>query len=139
MKKILFLFGAVNLLGACSTPPDPVDFPHKANGENVQTAPFMKREHNVPLNRFDKTEWQYRMITTAELLNEAEKTKIWYLAHHATDIQIQGDFNEAEKLKRLFLANGVTARITFDSLYNHGKTLSVHFAKVKPQPQGGTI
>lgn len=139
MKKTILILGAISVLGACSSPPDPVEFPHRAKAENVQTAPLMRREHNVPLNRLDLQEWRYNVITHSDILNEAEKTKIWYLAHHATDIEIQGNLSEAERLKRLFLANGVTARITFNTLYRQSKILSVNFIKVKPQPQGGKI
>lgn len=140
MKKIALLALLGTFVSACSSPPKPVEFPNTEES-NLNAIPYHNNVPKVPLNRLDVGEWHYSMITHSEVLNESEKTKFWYLAHHATSIEIFGNYNSATELKQLMISNGVTAKIVINSQYPHSGTLSVSFAKTKPQAnnQGATL
>lgn len=140
MKKIAVLSLLTTFLGACSSPPDPVPFP-KEKDSNLNALTVKDRTPSVPLNRLDLPEWRFSIITHGALLNESQKTRFWYLAHHATDIEIIGNYNPASELKQLMISNGVTANIIINSEYPYSGTLSVNFAKIKPQAknQGETL
>lgn len=129
MKKNAFLLLAVIGLGACSTPPDPVPFPTKAKDSNIDSFVFRDTTPKVPLNRLDVKEWHYAMITHGLILNETQKTKFWYLAHHATDIELIGNITQADDLRRLMIASGVTAKIIVNPSYAKSNTVSVKFSK----------
>ncbi|MDH2998033.1 hypothetical protein A1D22_09100 [Pasteurellaceae bacterium LFhippo2] len=137
MKKLALIAIAMSVV-ACSSPPEPVAFPSNVKDSNLNNLVHTFKTPNVPLNRLDLEEWRYYAIAHGTALYEAEHAKTWYLAHHATDIEIMGNIDRASELRQLFISNGVKAKITLNATYSNANTLSITFVKLKPQPTNNT-
>ena len=111
MKKLLSILAMTALVGACSSPPEATPFPHESKETNADT--FLERDviKNVPLNRLDKATWRYSLYQYPNTVSQQEWAKFWYLAQHATHIEVQGERNDLQALKYNLKANGVAAEI----------------------------
>ena len=109
MKKLTILIGSLLVLSACSSPPKATPFPDDSNAQNVDTFIFSNRTPKVPLNNQDKGNWHYSFINHGRYIHQANATKFWYLAHHATKITLQGEKDNIYTLKLNLIARGATA------------------------------
>ncbi|HDR1236506.1 hypothetical protein CBE90_04660 [Pasteurella multocida] len=135
MKKLTIIL-LTTILGACSSPPDPVPFPKNQKETGIAEFTKYKEKNIVPLDRFNNYEWSYYIISQERYLKAEDNTKFWYLAHHANQIKLSGEIGNITRLKQRLISNGSTAKIDFvDSciatkIKSCPKTVSIHFAKV---------
>lgn len=137
MKKLTLIFALTTVLGACSSPPDPVPFP-KTKEVGITEFTQAKSPNTVPLNRFNNYAWTYDIIAQDRYLQPEDNTKFWYLAHHASHITLSGEMGNVTRLKQRLISNGATAQIDIvNSCIGYTycpSTVSIHFAKILPKP-----
>lgn len=139
MKKLTLILALSTVLGACSSPPDPVPFP-KTKEVGISEFTQYKPQNSVPLNRFNSYAWTYDIIAQERYLQPEDNTKFWYLAHHASHITLSGEVGNVSRLKQRLISNGATAQIELANTCIGSKfnpcpdTVSIHFAKILPKP-----
>lgn len=135
MKKSLLLLSLATLFTGCSSPPEPMAFPHESKERNANDFIFQNRTPSVPLNRLDYREWEFSIINHGQIINQPQTAKFWYLAHHATDIDIYGAQNNIELIRLELISKGVKGKITLSQCYSMcGQVVSMKFEKHKPIP-----
>lgn len=134
MKKlalISILFSGGFALSACSSPPEPVGFPHGATGDNANTFIYQKEGNKVPLNQFDSPKWSYSIINQGATLSQANVAKFWYFAQHADKITLSGEPKNIENLRLSLVAQGATKNMQL--------VPNCYSTKAKPCPKSVTI
>ena len=108
MKKSALIVAMAFVLRACSSPPEPTPFPTGSKEEKTNTF-LQKHTQKVPLDRLNEKTWTYALVNYGSTIHQAEFTKFWYLAHHATNIEVTGEANDIQTLKQRLISNGATA------------------------------
>ena len=128
MKKTILVLAMSAFICACGSPPEPTPFPSDSKETNANT--FLNRDvgNNVPLNRLNEKTWTYALVNHGNIIHQAEFAKFWYLAHHATHIEVSGEENDIQILKQRLIANGVTAE--FNLIPNFHRTIANECQKI---------
>lgn len=141
MNKLTITLLSAFILSACSSPPEPIAFPHKKVNQNVNDFVFEKID-DVQKNRFDRPNWYFSIINQGSELSQANFAKFWYLAQHATKITLHGNIQDIETLKLNLKANGATANIILNPnqcISTRKKTCSklvqIEFEKERNRPE----
>lgn len=120
MKKSLFMntLASVCFLSACSSsPPAPPQIDEDApviylNNQVYRQTSTTTIAKNAGDHNGQSWIYQYVNLNRNDYVNETEKVRFFYFAHHADSIEIYGHPQRTEAYKYWLQANGVNAKIS---------------------------
>ncbi|TYA97891.1 cag pathogenicity island Cag12 family protein [Aggregatibacter actinomycetemcomitans] len=120
MKKILVMNTLISVcfLSACSSsPPEPPQIDEDAptiylNNQVYRQTPTATVAKNAGDHNGQPWVYQYVNLDRNDYVNETEKVRFFYFAHHADSIEIYGQPARTEAYKYWLQANGVSANIS---------------------------
>ena len=120
MKKFLLMnmLMSVCFLNACSSsPPEPPQIDEDAptiylNNQVYRQTPTATVTKNAGDHNGQPWVYQYVNLDRSDYVNETEKVRFFYFAHHADSIEIYGQPARTEAYKYWLQANGVSANIS---------------------------
>jgi len=120
MKKFVIMNALISVcfLSACSSSPPELSQINESmpavylNNQVYQQTPISNVAKNTGDHNRQPWVYQYINLNRSDYVNETEKVRFFYFAHHADSIEIYGQPARTEAYKYWLQANGVNANIS---------------------------